>query len=74
MHMYGRRWSDHKLTPLRPMADAGFISQLLAEREQRSTQHQSEPRANVGAIGAYASGGTIGVRRVPAGYRTTIVV
>ena len=74
MHMYGRRWSDQKLTPIRPTADAGFVSQLLAEREQRSPQHQPEPGASVGAIGAYASGGTIGVRRVPAGYRTTIVV
>lgn len=69
---YGRRRSDLKPAPLRTGPDCAFVSQLLADSDQGPIP--LEHTASVGAIGAYTNGGTIAVRRLPAGYRTTIVV
>jgi hypothetical protein len=51
----------------RSSATAAFVSQLLAERGQL-------PRSRGNAVGAYADGAKIAVKRLPMGYRTSIVV
>jgi hypothetical protein len=54
-------------------ASVDFLSQLIAERQRLPPQRERR-RASLGvAVDAYANGGKIAVRRVPAGYRTTIV-
>jgi hypothetical protein len=68
---YGRRWTDAKPAPLRTGPDCAFVSQLLADCDQAHAQ--PEHSASEGAIGAYANGGAMAVRRLPAGYRTTIL-
>lgn len=56
-----------------PSPSVDFLSQLIAERHHLPPQRERR-RAPVGeAVNAYANGGRIAVRRVPAGYRTTIV-
>ncbi len=46
---------------------AGFVSQLLAERGRR----RGNPE---GAVGAYAAGARIAVKRLPPGFRMRIEV
>ena len=50
-----------------PIAD--FISQLIAERDQLPARGETA----VAAVGAYAAAGKIAVRRMPAGYRKSVV-
>ncbi len=60
-----------QIVRLAPSVD--FISQLIAERDHLPPQRERR-RAPVGvALGAYDAGSKIAVRRMPAGYRTTIV-
>jgi hypothetical protein len=62
-----------RLKLVTPSASADFLSQLIAERQHLPPQRERR-RAPVGeAVNAYADGGRIAVRRMPAGYRTTIV-
>lgn len=52
---------------------ADFLSQLIAEREHLPPQ-RARRRAPVGeALAAYGSGAVIAERRLPPGYRKTIV-
>ncbi len=52
---------------------ADFISQLIAERQHLPPQ-RARRRAPVGdALAAYADGARIADRRIPPGYRKTIV-
>jgi hypothetical protein len=54
-------------------AHADFLSQLIAARQHLPAQRERR-RAPVGqAVDAYANGSKITVRRMPAGYRKTIV-
>ena len=58
--------------PAAPSAD--FISQLIAEDQHLPPQRQRR-RASVGvAVDAYASVSQSAVRRMPAGYRKTMIV
>lgn len=58
----------------RSSADAAFVSQLLAARDRMAPQRHRRMGSNEGAIGAYASGARMGERRMPAGFRKTVVV
>ncbi len=52
---------------------AAFVSQLLAARANLVPQ-RARRRGNAdGAIGAYADGASVAVKRMPMGYRTSIV-
>jgi hypothetical protein len=63
---------DHlRLAHAAPHAD--FISQLIAERQHLPPQ-RARRRAPMGeALAAYASGARIADRRIPPGYRKTII-
>ena len=52
---------------------APFVSQLLAERYNLPPQRARRRNTAEGAVGAYASGAQIAVKRMPMGYRTSIV-
>ena len=52
---------------------AAFVSQLLAERSNLAPQRGRRRGSAEGAIGAYADGAKVGMKRMPLGYRTTIV-
>ena len=53
--------------------EAAFLSQLIAERHHLAPQ-RSERRAPLSqAVDAYATGSSISVVRLPAGYRRTVV-
>jgi hypothetical protein len=52
---------------------AAFISQLLAERHNLAPQRSRRRGSAEGAIGAYADGAKVAIKRMPIGYRTTIV-
>ena len=52
---------------------AAFISQLLAAHGNLPPQRARRRGNAEGAIGAYADGARVTVRRMPAGYRTSIV-
>lgn len=52
---------------------AAFVSQLLASRANMPAQRSRRRSSTEGAIGAYSAGSRIAVRRMPAGYRTSIV-
>jgi hypothetical protein len=52
---------------------AFFVSQLLAERANLAPQRARRRNSAEGAIGAYADGAKVTVKRMPAGFRTTIV-
>jgi hypothetical protein len=67
--------------PARPRPSLGrsdtaatFISQLLAERAHLPPQRQRRRASPEGAVGAYSSGASIAVKRMPAGYRTSKLV
>ncbi len=55
-------------------ADAAFVSQLLAARDRLPPQRKRRLSSTEGAIGAYARGARMGERRMPMGYRKTVVV
>lgn len=62
-----------RLVAIQTPAHADFVSQLLADRQHLTPQRERR-RAQVGqAVDAYANGSKISVRRMPAGYRRTIV-
>ena len=52
---------------------AEFVSQLLAARGNLAPQRSRRRATAEGAIGAYADGAKVAVKRMPMGYRTTIV-
>ena len=52
---------------------AAFVSQLLAARENLPPQRRHRRGTVEGALGAYRAGASIGVKRMPQGYRRTIV-
>ena len=52
---------------------AAFVSQLLAARANLAPQRNRRRGTSEGAIGAYAAVAKVAVRRMPAGYRTTVV-
>ena len=58
---------------LRAESTAAFVSQLIAARAHMPIQRARRRDTPQGAIGAYASGAKIAVKRMPAGYRTSIV-
>lgn len=58
---------------LRNQTAAPFISQLLAERAQLPSQRARRRGTAEGAIGAYSAGAKVATKRMPLGYRTTIV-
>ena len=68
IRMERRKQERIKLQRGAPSAD--FVSQLIAERDHLPANGES-----VGtAVGAYAAGSKIAVRRMPAGYRKTMIV
>lgn len=52
---------------------AAFVSQLLAARANLAPQRVRRRGTAEGAIGAYADGARVAIKRMPMGYRTTIV-
>jgi len=60
-------------SPSSTAQDANFLSQLIAARAHLPPQRERRRATPQGAVGAYAAGARIAVRRMPAGYRTTIV-
>lgn len=58
---------------LRNQTTAAFVSQLLAERANLAPQRSRRRGSTEGAIGAYADGAKVAVKRMPMGYRKTIV-
>lgn len=62
-----RRQERIKLMRGAPSAD--FVSQLIAERDHLPARGESA----VAAVGAYSAAGKIAVRRMPAGYRKSVV-
>ena len=52
---------------------AAFVSQLLAARANLAPQRMRRRSSAEGAIGAYADGARVAVKRMPVGYRTSIV-
>lgn len=58
---------------LRNPTAAAFVSQMLAERNNLTPQRARRRGNAEGAIGAYADGAKVAVKRMPAGYRTSIV-
>lgn len=57
----------------RTQTGAAFVSQLLAARANMAPQRARRRTSAEGAIGAYACGANIAVKRMPAGYRKTVV-
>ena len=58
----------------RSEATAAFVSQLLAERNRLPVQRMRRRETPQGAIGAYATGASMATKRMPAGFRKTVVV
>jgi hypothetical protein len=58
---------------LRNQTTAVFVSQLLAGRHNLPPQRARRRSSTEGAIGAYADGAKVAIKRMPMGYRTTIV-
>lgn len=54
-------------------AHADFLSQLIAARQHLAPQRERRRAPVHQAVDAYANGSKITVRRMPAGYRKTIV-
>lgn len=63
------RRQQERIKAMRGAPSADFISQLIVERDQLPGRGESA----VAAVGAYAAGSQIAVRRMPAGYRKTVV-
>jgi hypothetical protein len=64
------RRQQERIKLMRGAPSADFISQLIVERDRQHAQGES---AGV-ALNAYAATGRSAVRRMPAGYRKTVVV
>ncbi len=65
-------------SPARPSLLSGaptveFISQLIAARDRLPPQRERRRASVDRAVGAYAQGAAIAVRRMPEGYRKTVV-
>jgi hypothetical protein len=58
----------------RSAPQAEFVSQLIAARDRMATQRPRRRETPEAATSAYRSGARIAERRMPAGYRTTVVV
>ncbi len=58
----------------RSAADAAFVSQLLAARAHLAPQRIRRRGTAEGAVGAYGQTALLSQRRMPQGYRKTIVV
>jgi hypothetical protein len=56
-----------------PPAQSDFVSQLIAERQHLPPQRERRRAPVVEAVNAYDRGARIAARRMPAGYRKTIV-
>ncbi|CDP53749.1 hypothetical protein [Paradevosia shaoguanensis] len=56
---------------VRISSDATFLSQMIAERQRLPLQREKRRAPVDEAVGAYATGATRSVRRMPAGYRHT---
>jgi len=52
---------------------AAFVSQLIATRDRMTPQRDRRAAHVERAVGAYRSGAGIAVKRMPEGYRKTIV-
>jgi hypothetical protein len=64
------RRQQERIKLMRGAPSADFVSQLIVERDRLPSRDES-----VGvALGAYTAAGKIAVRRMPAGYRKTVVV
>lgn len=63
------RRKQERIKLMRGAPSADFISQLIAERDQLPNRGESA----VAAVGAYTAAGKIAVRRMPAGYRKSVV-
>ena len=53
---------------------AAFVSQLIAARDRLQPQRERNLETNTGAVGAYGRGARIAERRMPLGYRKTMLV
>jgi hypothetical protein len=58
----------------RTATTAAFVSQLLAERHHLPPQRSRRRGSVEGALHAYADSARMAVRRLPQGYRKTLVV
>lgn len=58
---------------MRPAPAAAFLSQLIAERQHLAAQRLRRRAPLEEALDAYAAGGRIDIRRLPAGFRRSIV-
>lgn len=56
----------------RSQTGAAFVSQLLAARANMAPQRIRRRGTAEGAIGAYAQGAKISIKRMPAGYRKSV--
>lgn len=63
------RRKQERIKLMRGAPSADFISQLIAERDHLPVRAES----SVAAVDAYATAGKIAVRRMPAGYRKSVV-
>ena len=52
---------------------AAFVSQLIAARDHMPTQRVRRTATIERAVGAYSQGSLVAVRRMPEGYRKTVV-
>ena len=57
----------------RSQTGAAFVSQLLASRANLPPQRLRRRGTSEGAIGAYASGANVTIKRMPMGYRKTVL-
>ena len=57
----------------RSAPQAAFVSQLIAARDRMATQRTRRRDTPEAATSAYRNGARISERRMPAGYRTTVV-
>ena len=58
---------------VRSETTAAFVSQLIAARAHLPVQRERRRETPQGAVGAYASGAKVAIKRMPMGYRTTVV-
>jgi hypothetical protein len=61
------RRQQERIKLMRGAPSADFVSQLIVERDQLAAGSMNT------AVGAYAATGKIAVRRMPAGYRKSVV-
>ncbi len=58
---------------VRSAPKAAFLSQLIAERQHLAAQRALRRAPITQAVDAYRIGSTVAVRRMPAGYRKTVL-